>query len=118
VSSAEPLPADYPLTLYRGDTRVLELEFTHDDESPLDLSGYEALAQIREARDSASVLAEMHVDDSNASAGRLRLRLDADDTNLSVARAYWDLQLTRTSDGFVRTWLYGAVRIRGDVSRS
>jgi hypothetical protein len=116
--SAEPLPADYPLTLYRGDTRVWELEFTHDDDRPLDLTGYEALAQIRASRDGGDVLASMSIDESNASAGRLRLRLEAADTNITATRAYWDLQLTRTSDGFVRTWLYGAVRIRGDVSRS
>lgn len=115
--TAEPLPADYPLTLYRGDTRVWELEFTHDDETLFDLSGYEGLAQIRETRDGATVLAAMSIDYTNASAGRLRLRLDADDTNIAATRAYWDLQLTRTGDGFVRTWLYGAVRIRGDVSR-
>jgi hypothetical protein len=118
VSVAEPLPAEYPLTLYRGDTRLWELEFTHDDDTPLDLSAYTVLAQIRATRDSADVLATFTVDDSRASDGVLRIRLDAAQTVLDVARAYWDLQLTRPDDGFVRTWLSGSVRVRGDVSRA
>jgi hypothetical protein len=120
ATSGEPLPGNYPLTLYRGDTRVWQLRFRDDDDEATtsDLTGVTWLAQIR-ARDDDTVLASMSVDDEHAAEGELVLTLTASATSsLPVGSAQsWDLQATRP-DGSVRTYLAGRVRVRGDVSRS
>lgn len=115
----EPLPANYPITLYRGDTRVWMDEFSDGATGdPIDLSGYTFVAQIRESREASDVLAEMTVDDSEAELGRLTRTLSATDSGaLPIGSAFWDLQATRTADGFVRTYLAGRVRVTGDISR-
>lgn len=116
----EPLPAPYPIKLYRGDTRVWQDAFTDTDTGvPLDLTGHTFLAQIRPTPDSVDVLATMTVDTTRIGEGIITRTLSADDSALlEIGSAYWDLEVTRTSDGFVRTYLAGRVRIRGDVSRA
>jgi hypothetical protein len=114
----EPLPADLPLTLYRGDTRVWVDTFRDAETgAPLDLSGHTFLAQIRAERDATEVMAVMTIDAGNAANGVLLRTLPATEARkLQGTAAYWDLQTTR-ADGFVRTYLAGKVRIKGDVSR-
>lgn len=115
--SRQPQPGDYPITLYRGDTRIWRDEFADAATGrPLDLSGYTFRAQVRSGVDGA-VIATMGIDDSQASNGVITRTLTAAQTGaLTAARGAWDLELT-SPDGFVRTYLAGAVRIRGDVSK-
>jgi hypothetical protein len=123
----EPLPANAPLTLYRGDTRIWTVTVesnTGTDAAPVwaatDLTGYTFLSQIRVDRNRAGpVVATIAVTATDAPNGVLRLELtstEADKFPSDGARFYWDLELTRTSDGFRRTYLAGAVRVMGDVS--
>lgn len=114
--SRQPQPGDYPITLYRGDTRIWRDEFADAVTGrPIDLTGYEFRAQVRDA--DGEVIAEMSVDTSEAATGVITRTLSAGVTAaLSTARARWDLELT-SPDGFVRTYMAGAVRIRGDVSQ-
>ena len=121
---AEPLPGDYPLTLYRGDTRVLSLAFTEDDgETAVDLSGKTWRAEVRETVDSSAVLLTWTVDTTDAVDGILVLTLpatqwaDADIPAADIAVKWaWDLESTQS--GVVRTWLKGKVKVIGDVSRA
>ena len=119
--AAEPLPGDYPLTLYRGDTRVWTLEFFQDDgTTPItdDLSsGHTFRAEIRATQDDATALATLTV--AATGANTLQLTLPASEAvDLTGSSAFWDLEVTRTSDGFVRTYLAGDVEITKDVSRA
>lgn len=113
----QPAPGDYPISLYRGDTRIWRDEFADAATGhALDLTGYMFRAQIRDSID-GDVIATMTVDDSDAANGVITRSLTATQTAaLAAARAAWDLELT-SPDGFVRTYLAGAVRIRGDVSK-
>ena len=122
---AEPLPASVPLTLVQGDSRtwtdVIERNTGTDDDPewvPFDLTGHEPLAMIRATRDRDSTLySTIEVEVTDAEAGELELRLTAEEADsLVIGRAFWDLQLTRTSDGFVRTHLAGKVKVLGDVA--
>lgn len=114
----EPLPADMPLTLYRGDTRIWEQTFTTSDGEPIDLTGHDIAAQVRTSRDSSDVLTSFDVELTRAAEGVIRLTLTSVQTAALPATAYWDLQLTRTADQFVRTYITGKIRIRGDVTRA
>jgi hypothetical protein len=121
--ASEPLPGPYPISCYVGDTRVWSLAFTEDDgTTPIDLSGKTWTAQIR-ANDgaSATIMAEIDVDDTDAVDGLLVLTLTAlEAANLvkktgSDKKPAWDLQ---GDDGtVVRTYLLGAIKVLGDVSR-
>lgn len=117
----EPLPGDYPLTLYRGDTRVWTVAFYEDDgTTPIssDLSaGHTFRSEIRATQDATAVLATITV--AAADANTLTLTLPATQAVLLVgSSAFWDLEVTRTSDSFVRTYLSGDVELVKDVSRA
>jgi hypothetical protein len=118
--ASEPLPGDYPITLYRGDTRVWTVEFLEDDGSPFaeDLStGHTFRAQIRATADDASAEATITVVATSANVLELTLAATAA-AALTGSSAVWDLEVTRTSDGFVRTYLTGDVEVDKDVSRA
>lgn len=129
----EPLPADMPLTLKRGDTRVwtdtIERN-TGTDAAPVwvpyDLTGHTFLAQIRAGKDVGGALvpdrtgalkATMAVTSTDPSTGVVTFTLtSAEADNLDVSVCFWDFQITRTSDSFRRTHLSGKVKVLGDVS--
>jgi hypothetical protein len=119
----QPLPAPAKLTLYRGDTRVWEDTFRHAPVppatvgDPVDLTGYEWLAQIRATEDTAEVMATIDVEIVDAEAGTIRRTLTAAEADKLVpGTAHWDLQAIHP-DGVVRTYMAGRVRVLGDVSR-
>lgn len=121
----EPLPGTYPLTLYRGDSREWTLDFTEDDgTTAVNMTGHTWKAQVRETTDSTAILLTFTVNTTNAATGRLVVTLPAaqwDDPDISditpTAKWKWDLEATRTADGFVRTYLTGKVKVLGDVAR-
>lgn len=92
----------------------------------LDVSGYNFLAQIRASKKSATVMATITVDKTNAVAGRLVLSLNPTQTTAlndpsggkDIVSAVWDFQATPTSDSTKPlTWFEGPVSIELDVSR-
>lgn len=120
----QPLPAPSKLTLYRGDTRIWEDHFqvapvapaTEGD--PIDITGWEFLAQIRATEDATEVMATIDVEIVDAAAGTIRRILTAAEADkLVVGTAHWDLQAIHP-DGTVRTYMAGRVRVTGDVSRA
>jgi hypothetical protein len=125
--ASEPLPGVYPMTLYRGDTRVWELTFTEDDETtPIDMTGKTWLAEIRKSDASgAPVIATIDIDDTDAATGVLVMTLTADEADGLTEdvltedggkyKAAWDLE--GTDGDVVRTYLSGKVTVKGDVSR-
>lgn len=125
--AAEPLPADVKLTLVQGDSRtwtdVIETN-TGTDAAPVwepyDLTGHTFLAQIRAERlRTADLYATIDVTATDAVNGEIQLDLSAEEAdNLVPGSAFWDLQITRSSDGFVRTHLAGKVKILGDASNA
>lgn len=128
----EPLPALVPLTLVVGDSRtwtdVIERNTGTDAVPvwvPYDLTGHTFLAQIRASRlRTATLYATIAVTATNAAGGEIELVLtSAEADGLAAAsaatppnKAWWDLQIVRTLDGFKRTHLAGKVKILGDVS--
>ena len=123
--ASEPIPAEVKLTLVQGDSRtwtdVIERNTGTDAApvwAPYDLTGHTFLAQIRSERLRSSTLyATMTVTATDAVNGEIQISLPASEAdNLVPGAAWWDLQITRTSDGFVRTHLAGKVKVLGDVS--
>ena len=115
---ADPLPGDYPMTLYRGDTRVITLDFTEDDGTASDLSGHTWRAQIRQSFEDATVDAEFTVDATASATGRLVLTLPSTQAELldSAIKYRWDLE--GTAGSVVHTYLAGKVKVTGDISRA
>jgi hypothetical protein len=119
------LPANDAETLYRGDTRtwtdVLE-ENTGTDAAPiwtpLDVTGWIFLSQIRADTESTTVMATVAVAITDAAAGTITRTLSATEAaKLVPGKVYFDLQATHP-DGSVRTYLAGKWTVKGDVSRA
>lgn len=131
---SEPLPADVPLKLKRGDTRVwtdtIEKNTGTDDVPvwvPYDLTGHTFLAQIRAGvadatgkvgpDRSGALKATLAVTSADPTTGVVTFTLTATEADgLDVNPCFWDFQITRTSDSFRRTHLSGKVTVLGDVS--
>lgn len=128
MASSQPLPAKSDLSLYRGDTRIwtaLIETNTGTDAAPVwvpyDLTNHTVLAQIRSDKNRAApvVAAVATAVDADPTTGLVTLTLtstEADKLGSDATVLWWDLQTTRTSDSFRRTWLAGKVTVKGDVS--
>lgn len=127
MATSEPLPATVKLTLYRGDTRVwtdVIEENTGTETAPVwtpkDLTGHTFLAQIRSDRNRTdpvvATIAVEAVDAPNGVITRTLTATEADKLGSDGSRLFWDLQITRTSDGFRRTYMAGPVTVKGDAS--
>ena len=123
MTTVSDMPGDYPLTLYRGDTRIWSVLVEDVDAEGVatarDLTGHSFDCEIRLTADDPSVMAEVAADSADPTTGVIALELTAVESQRLVAgTAFWDLEVTRTSDGFVRTYLAGRVKVKGDVSRA
>lgn len=126
----DPLPASAPLKLYRGDTRIWTVLIetnTGTDSAPVwvpyDLTNHTVLAQIRSDKNRTApvVAAVATAVDGDPTTGLVTLTLtsvEADKLGSDSTTLWWDLQTTRTSDSFRRTWLAGKVVVKGDVSNA
>jgi hypothetical protein len=110
------LPARVDLKLYRGDDfGPQEFIWEQPAGSPVDITGYEIAAQIREDPDSDEVLAVFTCTITNPAAGKWTLELDGAITADLPRSAYWDMQLT--SGGVTRTFASGRITTARDVTR-
>lgn len=106
------MPAERNLdSLYRGDAYEHILTFQDADGDAIDVTGTWR-AQIRRRQNSADVLAEFTIDDSDAATGVLVLTLDGDTVAGLPDVCVWDLEET----GAQLTYLKGTVRVSGQVS--
>lgn len=125
----QPLPLNGgTLDLYRGDTRVwtdvIEENMEPDPGldpvwEPLDLTGWTVLSQIRRDLNREGTPIDVTVTVMDAANGVVERLLTADassDLGPDKSTAYMDVQLKRTSDGFVRTYKKWKIRVAGDVS--
>lgn len=123
----QPLPIDGgTLTLYRGDSRVwsdvIEENTGTDDApvwTPFDLTGWTVVSQIRSDLNREGTPIDVTVDVSDAANGVVQRLLEATasaDLGPDKSTAYMDVQMTRTSDGFVRTYKKWKIKVGGDVS--
>jgi hypothetical protein len=110
--ATEPLPGDYPITLYRGDTRVWTFAFLEDDqETTIDLTGKTWESEVRSATDASPVLLTFTIDDTDAADGVIVVTLPAtawDDVDIGstapTSKWFWD-------------WVKGKVKVLWDVTR-
>lgn len=109
------LPAPLNLHIYGGDAYTLIVEVVDDDGDPLPLTG-EWAAQVRSATRHRLLGADFTVDIAEQAAGRLTLRLTADES-AELADAFnqgiWDLE---GSD--FGTIAAGSVTVATDVTRT
>lgn len=113
-------PTELNFEWYRGDTLEIDLYFTDVNDAPLQLQNFEAKLQVKNPKTNA-LLAEYSTTNNKISIigneGLIRIQ----DTAINMANIQWengkyDLQLTKTSTGFVQTLLRGFVVVYKDVT--
>lgn len=111
------LPADYDLTVVRGDVyERLTFAMTDQDDVHVDFTGYTVAAQVRQTTEAATPLLTFTCGvDGN---GDPYLEAPAEDTAAmgALTAGVWDLQLTPPA-GEPRTYVRGRVAIVLDVTR-
>jgi hypothetical protein len=109
--SARPTLVD--LELYQGDDFAVQLTVTNADNTPANLSGALARAQIRSAAPSADVAAAFS---GSISANVVTLSLAHAASALLSGNYVWDCHLTYPG-GTVATIAAGRVRVSAEVTR-
>jgi len=106
------------LSIYRGDSYHWRFTLFADTAmtEPYDLTGVEAKAEVRQAT-GTPVLASMTCVVTTPNIVDVDLAA-TDSQDLAAASARWDLQLTWTADGRVKTVVAGAVTVEGDITDS
>jgi hypothetical protein len=115
------IAANLDIVHRRGDTFIREFTFTNDD-TPFDLTGWDALLQIRESASKPVVLqADMEGvspfisiigNDDNV----LRIEIPAEQIEIPAKRYVWDLELTSPA-GVKTTYLEGTFTLVQDITQ-
>ena len=108
------VPASLNLSIYKGETWTKALRFKQNG-SVLPLTGMTMKAQIRPAKNSETLTAEMDCT-VTAALGLVELSLTAVETAAMNPGTYqWDLKAT-DSDDIVKYWVAGQVTVGGRVT--
>ena len=84
----------------------------------IDVSTYTFRAQIRSSETSATVIALLSIDTTNAATGNIVLSYSAADSlNLTAGTYYWDLRVVDANGGVSR-WLAGTATVTGTITRA
>jgi hypothetical protein len=86
-----------------------------EDETPIDLAGFEVRAQIREAWNSRLVY-QVQVVMVDAEAGEIELTIDDTERRLRPFELRWDLILT-APDGSPKKYIEGTVTVHPTITR-
>lgn len=114
LKGRKPMPSYagvYDISLYQGDSWSGEFDF------PFDVTNLDFKAQIRTYPNAPAIYATFTITKPDATAGRIRLALDATATSYLPTRAYWDLQATSSQDPtFNQTYVRGQVFVTQQVT--
>lgn len=113
--------AEYNFSIEQGATTIKPFVWKSSDNSPVDLSGYEARMQVRRSASSPDVLLEASTSNNriqlDAAAGRFTLVLSADVTAaIEWSRGRYDIEL-RSPDGDVTRIVQGEITVSKEVTR-
>lgn len=104
----------YDLQIYRGTDYRKTMTFNLDGD-PIDLTNYTIAAQIRKSENAESLVAAFTFD-TEPTAGRTTMGLDAETTaEIDPGVYFWDLKLI-DGTGVTDVWIYGKVVILGRVT--
>jgi len=104
------------ITCRKGDTFKLELTFTDDTNTAIDLSGYTWKMDVKETdTSSADIISDADFTYTGTSQGVLTIT--ATSTVMSgIEGGIYVYDLQSTNSGTVNTWVYGIFKVNEDVS--
>jgi len=104
------------ITCRKGDTFSLELTFTNDAGTAIDLSSYTWKMDVKETdTSSGDIIADDSFTYAGNSDGELTITATAA-TMAAVSGGIYVYDLQSTSSGVVKTWVYGVFKINEDIS--
>jgi len=108
------------LRIQQGDTWALQIVWTNDDGSPVDMTGATAKMQLRTSVTSSTVVLELSSENGRITigqAGRLDLQIAADDTAaMPTASGVYDLEV-KFASGVVKKIIRGSYLVTPEVTR-
>lgn len=110
------------LVIEQGATFLVNMTWTDENSSPIDLTGYDARMDIKENINSVTPIITLSVTNTRivlgGVAGTIQLNItDADTTSLTFSRAVYDLEMI-SSGGQVTRLLEGSVTLSDEVTTS
>lgn len=107
----ETLPQQGNIYIWRGDYVEFDVDFLDAEDNPIPLDGYSGQAAIVQNNNEVARF------DCEVGDGVVTLSMESTDSaNLPPGLYLYDFQLVQNATGRVRTYLYGQVIVRGDVT--
>jgi hypothetical protein len=113
VEDLPPKPENFPLCVYRGDILSEDVQFLNGDNSPMDLQGYSAAAEVRDRSGAAIVVTLTTAIDLTTATVTMSLTI-AQTKALDQATHRYDLELTNGT--ITKTPVAGTFEIRDDIT--
>ena len=104
---------------YRGDTVEIEIEFTQEDGTPLDITGYSVFISLKKYYnddDSKAVLTKKITNHTDPINGKTTIKLLPDETNVEPNIYFYDIQLVKDDEN-VFTVDSGLITVLPDITR-
>jgi len=111
-------PVNYDICIYKEAVFEESFNFTDDNDAPLDMTGWQAYAQLRETKNRQSpLLTNFTIDQTNFSNGCVRISLSSSVTAALPTRiiGYYDLMIIDTT-GKPRYYVEGTAWIHSTVT--
>lgn len=106
------------ITCRKGDTFLLDMIFTDEGTgTAIDLTDFTFNMQVRKNTRAAELV--LDINDSHFAktiVGAMTITISAADMDVPHGSYKYDIEATSSSDGSVRTWLYGWFNIKEDVT--
>ena len=114
------LPAKVDYELWQGDTWEPGTITASISGTPINLTGYTAKMEIRNINSGSVVLTLTSPSSGIAmtSLGVITITMTAAQTNALWGEYAYDLQITQTSSGAIRTYTYGVITVSADKTEN
>lgn len=114
-----PLPLDYDIEVYKGDTWGFQFALCEDGTStPKDVSGSIIQMQVRETPDSGATLLELSSEDDQITFGEDNyITILATATEMDIAPGKWFFDIQQVDGLTVQTKISGRFTVRAEVTR-
>lgn len=104
------------ITCRKGDTFKLDLTFTDDSGTAIDLSSYTWKMDVKEtATSSGDIIADDSFTYNGTDEGKLGINATAA-TMAGVTAGVYVYDLQSNNGGVIKTWIYGVFKINEDIS--
>ena len=106
------------LQVYRGDNKTYDLTFTDSNNTAIDITGYTVFFTVKKNKtdtDANAKISKTITSHTNPTTGQTQISLTSTDTDITVRKYYYDIQIKDVSDR-ITTVVSDTFEIKQDIT--